>query len=89
MSEKEIKQAEWDTIRSIARWFQLDGRMKEEFFPGVQQVKSNPPIQLLIDENGHEYKTNEEISSFTTSYYQDLFTSQGESKKCCQARERC
>lgn len=62
--------------------------MKKDFFLGVQQVKSNPPFQILIDENGHEYKTNEEIASFTTSYYQDLFTIQVETEESSQAKEK-
>jgi len=36
LTEKEVKKAEWESIRSFARWHQIDGRMCNNFFLGVQ-----------------------------------------------------
>jgi len=87
LTKKEIKRAEWEAIRSSARWHQIDIRMNKNLFLGVQQAKNNPPIQQLIDEHGTEYSTNEEMAQHATSYYQSLFMTQGESEECLQARD--
>jgi len=89
LTEMKIKKAEGDVIRTLARCFQLDGRMKKEFFLSTKQAKSNPPIKQLIDNKGQEYNTNNGILKFTTNYYQQLFSTQEETSECLQARAQC
>lgn len=86
-TEKEVRSAEWDAICNSVCWHQIDGRMNKSFFLGVQQAKNNPPIQQLIDEDDTEFNTNAEMAEFATGYYRNLFSRQGESEACTQARE--
>jgi len=61
----------------------------KDLFLGIQQFKSNPPIQLHIDNNEREYNANNKILKYVTNYYKQLFTTEGESEECLQAHTRC
>lgn len=49
--KQETQEVEWNTIRASIRWAQIDGKMHKDFFLGVQEVSSVPPIQFLHDKN--------------------------------------
>jgi hypothetical protein len=85
--EKEQTDIEWATICSFAKWAQIEGRMTGNFFTNVSAASSITSIQLLRDQNGVEYSSNEEMARYANSYYQELFASQGESAECMRARE--
>jgi len=89
LTEKELKKAEWDMVRSSARWFHIERRMSRDFFLSINQQKSNLPIHQLLDEIDKEYNTNRKLSKYTSRYCEDLFTTQGASIDCSKARDEC
>jgi hypothetical protein len=84
--KKEQVALEWASIRSSAKWSQIEGRMSGEFFSSVSVASANTPIQLLQDVDGMEYSTTEEMARYANNFYQTLFTSQGASPACQAAR---
>jgi hypothetical protein len=88
LMEKEQTDIEWATIRSSAKWAQIEGRMTSDFFTNVSAALSSTPIQLLRDQDGQEYSSNDEMARYANSYFQELFASQGESAECLRAREQ-
>lgn len=53
--------------------------MKINFFLNVQKINKAPPIQLLSNEYGQEYNTKNSMATYATTYYQELFVTQGSS----------
>ncbi|KAG0577127.1 hypothetical protein KC19_5G132900 [Ceratodon purpureus] len=87
--EKEQKAADWNAICSSARWSQIDGRTSGAFFEGVREHQTKTPIQSLVDEDSHEYNTNADMAAYANTYYNNLFSTEGCSAECEQAREFC
>lgn len=53
--------------------------MKINFFLNVQKINNAPPIQVLSNEYGQEYNTKNSMATYATTYYQELFVTQGSS----------
>ncbi|KAG0573255.1 hypothetical protein KC19_VG162200 [Ceratodon purpureus] len=87
--EKEQKSAEWKALHSSARWAQIEGRMDGAFFEGVHEHHTKTSIPTLTDPTGKEYSTNVEMASYANTYYHELFSTEGCSPACTQAREFC
>lgn len=89
LTEKETREAEWESIRSSTRWVQIEGRMNDGFFEGVRGPHANNPVHLFRVPNDAEYTTIEEMAIHDNPYYHALFTSQGTNKACFLARKKC
>jgi hypothetical protein len=87
LAEKEQFALEWTTIRSSAKWSQIEGRMDGDFFAHVSASLANTPIQMLRDEEEKEYTTTNEMASYANIFYQNLFISQNENEVCETTRE--
>jgi hypothetical protein len=86
--EREQTDLEWATIRSSSKWAQIEGHMTGDFFTSVNSVSTSIPIQFLRDQDGVEYCSNDDMARYANSYYQELFTTQGEDTECLRAREQ-
>jgi hypothetical protein len=85
--DKEQAALEWASIRSSAKWSQIEGRMDGKFFAHVSAATSSTPIQLLRDPADTEYTSTDEMACYANLYYQELFTTHGNSLECTTTRE--